>query len=418
MSAPIGVGGGTDGITARFEDMVGVAGLLDRAAAEVEDTVDLVNAAAFWCRMAVSGALDLIASMRLQAMLEDLASPVGAMALIACRLRLDALRLRFAAAAYRASDDGIGTAIARSLTLLPHALGVATLDALAGGGLRAGAQVVLADAPELVDAAAVLTPAGALESLIGARYPDGHAVVTDRGRDRRPGAPPHDLADLVEGLAVRSDGSSGEISVSFVTAAQGVRRVIVDIPGTKSWASGPSSDVTSLSTNARALVGAPTAYEQGVLAAMARAGVRADDEVMLVGHSEGGTVAVNAARRGVRSGRFRITHVVTAGSPVGRTVASLPSAVRVLALENDRDVVPHADGRANPDRRSVTTVTVHHGDGTVLDDHDLRDSYRPGAEDADRSDNASVRDFVRSAAGFLGAAGIDTHVFVITRSYR
>jgi hypothetical protein len=54
----------------------------------------------------------------------------------------------------------------------------------------------------------------------------------------------------------------------------------------------------------------------------------------------------------------------------------------------------------------------------VLDDHDLRASYRPGAEDADRSGNASIRDFVHSAAGFLGAGSIDTHVFVITRSYR
>ena len=37
--------------------------------------------------------------------------------------------------------------------------------------------------------------------------------------------------------------------------------------------------------------------------------------------------------------------------PLGLTVGALPSRVQVLALESSKDVVPHLDGRANPDLR-------------------------------------------------------------------
>jgi hypothetical protein len=145
--------------------------------------------------------------------------------------------------------------------------------------------------------------------------------------------------------------------------------------------------------------------------------VRRSDPVMLVGPSQGGMVAVTAARDAVRSGEFDVTHVVTAGSPIGRTVGQVPGRVRVLALENARDVVPHLDGRANPDRPNVTTVTGARGDGTVLGDHSLDGAYEPLAADAQASGDRSIRDFLRSARGYFDATAVRTYAFQVQREY-
>jgi hypothetical protein len=138
---------------------------------------------------------------------------------------------------------------------------------------------------------------------------------------------------------------------------------------------------------------------------------------MLVGHSQGGLVAVTTARDAVASGEFDVTHVVTAGSPVGRTAGSLPGRVRLLALENARDVVPHLDGLANPDRANVTTASSERGDGTVLGDHDIDGSYVPVAADVQASRSGSVRDFLGSARTYFQATGVETHTYQVQRRY-
>ena len=199
--------------------------------------------------------------------------------------------------------------------------------------------------------------------------------------------------------------------------ADGSRRAIVDITGTKSWSLTPTPDITSLTTNGRALVGRRTAYEQGVFAAMRQAGVRRTDQVMLVGHSEGGLVAVDAARDAAAGGEFDVTHVVTAGAPIGRIAGALPRRVQVLALENTRDVVPHLDGVANPDSPNITTASAGHGDGTIGDDHSLEHGYLPLSRDVQASGDASVRDFLRGADGYFHATGVTTHAFQIRRVY-
>ena len=251
--------------------------------------------------------------------------------------------------------------------------------------------------------------------------PDGHGVAHDLGPDTSGVArtPPRRLADIVSDLARRNDDPHhGSIDVRILTMADGSRRVIVDITGTKSWTPFPTSDVTSLTTNGRALVGESGAYEQGVLAAMRAAGVRRTDPVLLVGHSEGGMVAVTTARDARGSGRYDVTQVITAGSPVGRTVDEIPASVQVLALENERDVVPHLDGVANPDRPNITTARAALGNGTIADDHSLDDAYVPLAHEVDKTDNASLRAFRRGVDPFLRAVSVRTTSFQVTRKYR
>lgn len=219
------------------------------------------------------------------------------------------------------------------------------------------------------------------------------------------------------GLTLRNQGRSGEIDVRIITGPDGTRRVIVDIPGSKTFDPTQVGDITGPATNVRSLVGVTTAYERGVLQAMKRAGVQPGDEVMLVGHSEGGMVAVQTALACAQSGRFRVTHVVTAGSPVGLIVSTLPGSVRVFALENHNDLVPHLDGRTNPDQVNVTTATVNRGSGAIIDDHDLASSYLPGASDVDASDDPSIRSFLSGARGFFEATSVQTHTYVISRGY-
>ena len=330
--------------------------------------------------------------------------------------------LRVAAAAYRAVDD-LGTAVhddVLGVLGVPAALCAAAGELARSQSVGAAAQAGVAADPMLADV--IVDDLGGPAPLVGvnAVLSDGHGVARSLGADTRgvAGRPPRRLTDIVGDLAQRNDDPHpGAVDVRIITLADGSRRVVVDITGTKSWTPGHTSDVTSLTTNGRAVVGQRTAYEQGVLAAMRRAGVRPDDDVMLVGHSEGGLVAVTTARDAVRSGQFRVTHVITAGSPVGRTVGELPRSVTVLALENSRDVVPHLDGVANPDRPNVTTVTSTRGDRTIAGDHSLDTAYHGVAVDAQASRDASVRTFLTGADDWFRGTHVTTQAFQVIRHY-
>jgi hypothetical protein len=79
--------------------------------------------------------------------------------------------------------------------------------------------------------------------------------------------------------------------------------------------------------------------------------------------------------------------------------------------------VPHLDGAVNPDRVNVTTATTRHDHGDISANHDLNASYVPGAADVDASDDPSVQAYLAGLAGFLSAEHVQTHAYVITRSY-
>jgi pimeloyl-ACP methyl ester carboxylesterase len=220
------------------------------------------------------------------------------------------------------------------------------------------------------------------------------------------------------GVARRDQGQAGEIDVRLLDGPDGRRRVIVDVPGTKDWSlAAHNGNVTSLATNLRAIAGETTTYERGIVQALHQAGVRADDDVLLVGHSEGGMVAVDAAGHLAASGEFHVSHVVTAGAPIGLIAGRIPASVDVLALENEGDIVPHLDGAVNPDRVNVTTVTTRRDHGDISANHDLDASYLPGSADVDASDDPSVRAYLAGLGGFLSAESVQTHTYVITRSY-
>lgn len=130
---------------------------------------------------------------------------------------------------------------------------------------------------------------------------------------------------------------------------------------------------------------------------------------MLVGHSQGGLVAMRAAEQYARDGRFAVTHVVTAGSPTARM--AVPASVHVLALENRYDLVPRLDGEPAPAEVNRVTVLFETQTHDVGGNHALATTYVPAARavDGDMSD-ASLRAWRRSAGAFLAPTGVTVHV--------
>jgi pimeloyl-ACP methyl ester carboxylesterase len=75
---------------------------------------------------------------------------------------------------------------------------------------------------------------------------------------------------------------------------------------------------------------------------MREAGITAEDNVILVGHSQGGLVAAQLAA----SGDYRVSDVVTVGAPLHQV--ELPAEVNLVAIEHAEDVIPSLSGVAAP----------------------------------------------------------------------
>jgi hypothetical protein len=414
------VRGGVGGIVAHCDEMRALADRFRDAAHETASSVSALHGYLLDLGNWLSGVFDPAGFAAFEAELGLALDLPGGLSWCVAACEALNLELRTAANGYEAADR---------LTTFLHDPVLGTL--LAGPALVDGLATLVTthDLSHAIDAVVAADPwlpgllANSAPVLLGRTAmdhmrPDGAAVVTPTGLDTTgvAGVPPRQLPDIVEDTAQRSDDPrDAEIDVRVLTMPDGGRRAIVDITGTKSWSLGASKDVANLPEDVLALDGEPTAYARGVLTAMHDAGVRPGDHVMLVGHSEGGMVAVEAAGDALASGAFNVTHVVTLGSPIARRVGALPPTVQVLALENEGDPVPHLAGVENPDLPNVTTTTTSHGDGSVVDDHSIRNAYLPGAADDQASSDESIRHFLTTADGFFRAVSVETHTFQITR---
>ncbi|MEU0880402.1 hypothetical protein ABZ345_17505 [Lentzea sp. NPDC005914] len=166
----------------------------------------------------------------------------------------------------------------------------------------------------------------------------------------------------------------------------------MDVPGTKDWnAPWDPKSANDSGVNVDAMAGNNTVLQQGIEQALRDAGAQGSGvPVMLVGHSQGGIVAAQSTNGLVASG-YNVTHVVTAGSPVGRI--GIPGNVQMLSLENKGDIVPHLDASDNPNTANRTTVTFENQTGTVGENHSIG-GYRENP--ANRRTSASTATTSRS----------------------
>jgi hypothetical protein len=143
---------------------------------------------------------------------------------------------------------------------------------------------------------------------------------------------------------------------------EGVRHWIVQFPSTKSWH--PRPGIAPNDLTADLVIGAEheATITRAALETMREAGIRPGEPVVLSGFSLGGMVAAQVAVRAHAAG-FTVTHLVVAGTPLGRL--PIPPGVRTLALEHVLDLVPRIDGRENPVRLDLdgsrVLVTVKAG---------------------------------------------------------
>ncbi|MGY1720354.1 esterase/lipase family protein [Blastococcus sp. SYSU DS0552] len=465
MTAPeLSVSGGAGGVEAELADLV----TLGRSSAGLAELLARTSAA---CHLVLADP-DLLASALLDpagvarvgaALLEALDGPRGLTAL-AVRFAARAVALEDAAAAYEAADRALAeladdlewaagclwpvTAAALVLGTAGRAVSDPTSAAADVTALLADPERWLTDRPGLVDDAMGALPGaatmagglavgptgrwlggedvGAAARRLGRLWPDGAPVVT-RLPDDVSGpatAPPRGIDDLLGALEVRARKSGparDTIAVRVLTRADGGTAYVVDIPGTGVW-NAPSGTVHprthDLGTSLRVLGGDTTTRQAGIAEALRRAGAGPSDPVLLVGHSQGGMVAAQAAAdTGGPGFGFDVRAVVTVGAPVARV--DVPPEVQLLALENRHDLVPQLDSRANDDSPNVTTVTFAAQHGSVADNHAIGAAYRPAARAVDAGEDPSLAAFRAAAAPFLVPPGepasVVAHVYEIGR---
>ena len=259
----------------------------------------------------------------------------------------------------------------------------------------------------------------ALAATYGREWVPPDVRATDLTVPASPAAPA-DLPSLIEHLgqvnALSADGhaeNNGTIEVQTVTGTDGARRHIVFLPGVDDL--DPTSidgDVRDIGAAVSLEAGVPTAYGAGVVQALHDAGVRPGEDVLLVGHSQGGMQAAALAAQGTP---FHITQVVTAGSPV--VPGGLPPGVGMLSLEHLGDGIPLLDAGATDASPNHVTVTVDDGMELDLQANHGFTHYVAAAQAAQHSADPVVQHAVEGVVPFLAQPGDQVHstVFQITR---
>lgn len=194
-------------------------------------------------------------------------------------------------------------------------------------------------------------------------------VVTGARPDLLPTTAPADLGAVLrhtEALSPVAGGVAGAVAVQRLDHGDGRRTWVVAVPGTQSAGLGQGRNPLDMQSNLRLVGSTPSDSSAVVARAMVQAGVRRDERVLLVGHSQGGMAAMEVAGDPLLAGRFDVAAVVTAGSPVAHL--DVPAHVQTLHLEHLQDYVPAADGAPNPDLPHRTTVQVDLGASSSAQD--------------------------------------------------
>jgi len=158
------------------------------------------------------------------------------------------------------------------------------------------------------------------------------------------------------------------LSIQRIVKDDGTLTWVVAIPGTQLLNPGSVYNMTSnyqLMDDDPA-VRAEADSARAVMEAMRQAGIGPDDDVVLVGHSQGGIIAATVAAATV--GTYQVRHVVTAGSPVaGHLLPPGITATHVEAREEGVSGVDGAENRATPDQVTVTGTFTAPGGGPPLE---------------------------------------------------
>ncbi|MCI1219983.1 MAG: DUF2974 domain-containing protein [Bifidobacterium sp.] len=218
----------------------------------------------------------------------------------------------------------------------------------------------------------------------------------------------HDIAGALTNLRTlgtqrASTGTSsgldyGTIAIQRYRDAKGNISWLVTIPGTDGKADSPfgwPQNLEVMSENPQQRMNTDGA--RMVLKAMAQTGIGPTEPVALVGHSQGGIIA--AAIASDMQKRYRIEHVVTAGSPVANH--PVPKKTWMTSIEIEDELVAALDGAANPVsptwltirgrvQQAAGTPALLHADGTCSPGTSPSDNPFSATEVEDASDDREI----------------------------
>lgn len=233
------------------------------------------------------------------------------------------------------------------------------------------------------------------------------------------------LANLTERIGVAYEESGQDdsaVEIQRIEHVDGTTSWVVAVPGTMGGVRWPSTtdQPMSMDTDASEYLGFTTAADALVISAMAAAGIRPGERVLIAGHSLGGMVAVNLARNPALRERFTFGGVVTFGSPVGH----LPpvEGVPTLNVQNAEDPFSGASGQvgARPggpaDGEVVVVRELGAGAGVLASAHHLG-VYAETAAEVDGSDSPGLMSW-RAQTADLWAGEQDSISATIYRGSR
>lgn len=138
-------------------------------------------------------------------------------------------------------------------------------------------------------------------------------------------------------------GNHGLVLLRRIECADGAVRYVLLLPGT-GFGLLSNSTPQDLVGAFDGLLRTDTTYTRAAKQLLRRAGVPAGADVMFVGHGLGGLTAMNLAADLDVASAYRVTHVVTLGSPIdGKRPAD--HTTQVISMVNNHDVIPMLDGR-------------------------------------------------------------------------
>jgi hypothetical protein len=147
---------------------------------------------------------------------------------------------------------------------------------------------------------------------------------------------PEGYRDLISRIP-RADEGASQIRIEHYESGY-----VVYLSGTIDAGVEPTNEPWDMTSNISAIAELDSGSYNAAVQAMRVAGISAEDNVIVVGHSQGGLVAAQLAA----SGDYRVSDVVTVGAPLHQV--DIPEEVNVIAVEHAEDVIPSLSGVAVP----------------------------------------------------------------------
>lgn len=147
---------------------------------------------------------------------------------------------------------------------------------------------------------------------------------------------PEGYQDLISRIP-RADEGASQIRIEHYESGY-----VVYLSGTIDAGVEPTNEPWDMTSNISAIAELDSGSYNAAVQAMREAGISAEDNVIIVGHSQGGLVAAQLSA----SGDYRVSDVVTVGAPLHQV--DIPEEVNVIAVEHAEDVIPSLSGVAIP----------------------------------------------------------------------